>query len=87
MERLEDSADGGKKIFRDSTLNNLKDVVKVAESLNFKGDKKLSRVVEKLKEESEGLTAENLRNDPELRSQTREKLKSTVSEIMNMEVI
>lgn len=70
-ERLDYGDDANKKIFRDSLVSNVKDMVTMLTDFNITDDPVMARAARDLEQALEGVTPEALREDAYLRSQTK----------------
>jgi hypothetical protein len=71
-ERLDYQEGETKKIFRDSLVENARDLCDVLKHLNITGDLKLEEMRKNLEKQLSGVSAEDLREDDGLRNQTKE---------------
>jgi hypothetical protein len=78
-ERLEVSSDGEKKVFRDSLIENAREMCSVLSALNVTDDPKLEQARKELEQAIFGVTAKDLR-DSEL---VRHDVHTRVNEIIN----
>ena len=77
-ERLDYSASEGKKIFRDTLVTNVLDMVELLTVCNVTGDSQMNAAQMKLEDAFRGVNADALREDAHLRSET----KRTVDEVI-----
>lgn len=70
-ERLDYGDDTNKKIFRDSMVSNVKDMVTMLTEFNITSDPVMAKAARDLEQALEGVTPEALREDAYLRSQTK----------------
>ena len=70
-ERLDYSDDETKKVFRDSLVENVLEVVDLLGDFNITGDAQMSAMRDKLEDAMRGVTPEALREDEYLRSETK----------------
>jgi hypothetical protein len=71
-ERLDYQEGETKKIFRDSLVENARDLCDVLKHLNITGDLKLEEMRKNLEKQLSNVSAEDLREDDGLRNQTKE---------------
>lgn len=69
VDRLTDEG-GEKKIFRDSLISNVQELVGLIPALNLTEDKKLESIRKRMEKLVDGLDAQTLRDDDELRKET-----------------
>lgn len=70
-ERFDYEEDGTKKIFRDSLVENAKDLIGLLKHLNITGDIQMEEMRRKLEIEMSSFSAEDYREDSDLRMQTK----------------
>ena len=78
-ERLDYNDDGGKstkKIFRDSLVSNVKDMIVMLNDFNVTADPVMTKAAADLERALEGVTPEGLREDAYLRAQTKQQIDS-----------
>ena len=73
-ERLEDSDDGKRKIFRDSLVENAIEICGLLKSFNITGDVRMDEMRKQLEDTMRGVDADALRNSDSLREQTKRKV-------------
>jgi len=73
-ERLDYGDDTNKKIFRDSLVSNVKDMVVMLNDFNVTSDPTMTKAAADLEQALEGVTPEALREDAYLRSQTKQQM-------------
>jgi hypothetical protein len=73
-ERLDYGDDTNKKIFRDSLVSNVKDMVIMLNDFNVTGDPTMTKAAADLEQALEGVTPEALREDAYLRAQTKQQV-------------
>jgi len=71
-ERLDYGDDANKKIFRDSLVSNVKDMVQMLSDFNITNDPVMAKASQDLERALEGVTPEALREDAYLRAQTKQ---------------
>lgn len=71
--RLEDDNNGEMQIFRDSLIGNINKAVEAAETLNIEDNDQLHQFTDKIKEVFDGLSAQELRTNAQLRKETAAK--------------
>ena len=78
-ERLEDSEDGKRKIFRDSLVENAIEICGLLKSFNITNDTRMDEMRKQLEDAMRGVDAEALRDSDSLREQTKRKVDSILS--------
>jgi hypothetical protein len=78
-ERLEDSDDGKRKIFRDSLVENAIEICGLLKSFNITNDSRMDEMRKQLEDAMRGVDAEALRDSDSLREQTKRKVDSILS--------
>ena len=78
-ERLEDSDDGKRKIFRDSLVENAIEICGLLKSFNITNDSRMDEMRKQLEDAMRGVDAESLRDSDSLRGQTKRKVDSILS--------
>jgi hypothetical protein len=78
-ERLEDSDDGKRKIFRDSLVENAVEVCGLLKSFNITNDTRMDEMRKQLEDAMRGVDADSLRDSDSLREQTKRKVDSILS--------
>jgi hypothetical protein len=73
-ERLDYGDDTNKKIFRDSLVSNVKDMIVMLNDFNVTGDPTMTKAAADLEQALEGVTPEALREDAYLRAQTKQQV-------------
>lgn len=73
-ERLDYGDDTNKKIFRDSLVSNVKDMIVMLEEFNIANDPVMDKAAKDLSLALEGVTPEGLREDAYLRAQTKQQV-------------
>lgn len=79
-ERL-DYGDETKKIFRDSLVDNLMDVVSIMEACNITKDPRMTRAQEDIERALRGVTPDALREDTALRMETKRKVDDIIKSL------
>ena len=72
-ERLKDDDNGEMQIFRDSLIGNIGKAVEAAETLNIEDNDQLQQFTDKIKDVFDGLSAQELRTNSQLRKETAAK--------------
>lgn len=67
-DKLGTKPDGSKKIFRDSSVENLKEFISTFKALNIAEDVELEKLIEQMRKMTEGISPDKLRTDDALRS-------------------
>jgi hypothetical protein len=78
-ERLEDSEDGKRKIFRDSLVENAIEICGLLKSFNITNDTRMDEMRKQLEDAMRGVDAESLRDSDSLREQTKRKVDNILS--------
>ena len=73
-ERLDYGDDANKKIFRDTLVSNVKDMVSMLNDFNITSDPVMTKAALDLEHALEGVTPEGLREDAYLRAQTKQRV-------------
>jgi hypothetical protein len=73
-ERLDYADSNTKKVFRDSLVTNVTDMIELLGACNVTGDPVMARAQRDLDEAMRGITPDALREDPYLRAETRRKV-------------
>jgi hypothetical protein len=73
-ERLDYADDNTRKVFRDSLVSNVHDMIELLGACNVTGDPVMARAQRDLDEAMRGITPDALREDPYLRAETRRKV-------------
>ena len=68
-------------IFRDSLIKNIDHALEAIKTLNLTNDVDLIEIAEKVKSSLEGITAEDLRKDKELRSKTAKDAQAMIDKL------
>lgn len=84
VDRLQPKADGKAKIFRNSMVANFEDFLGVFEAKNISNDEDLSKLVSKLRDITQGVTAENLRSDVDFKTDITRKFEEVKLELDTM---
>ena len=83
-ERLDYADDMTRKVFRDSLVSNVTDIVELLGACNVTGDPVMSAAQRDLDEAMRGITPDALREDPYLRAETRRKVNEVRKTIDNL---
>jgi hypothetical protein len=78
-ERLEDSDDGKRKIFRDSLVENAIEICGLLKSFNITNDSRMDEMRKQLEDAMRGVDADSLRDSDSLREQTKRKVDNILS--------
>jgi hypothetical protein len=73
--------DGKDKTFRDSLINNIKELLEIVPTLNLLGDPKIEGFCERIKSELAGLKPDDLRKDKALREKTEKVAASLLNDL------
>lgn len=80
-ERLDYSDGETKKIFRDSLVTNVEDIVALLETCNVTGDPAMAAQAQQLRAAISGLTADDLRKDGALRAATKRSVDDVIKNL------
>tara|TARA_R110002020_G_scaffold229004_1_gene439780 strand:+ start:385 stop:1278 length:894 start_codon:yes stop_codon:yes gene_type:complete len=82
-ERLDYTANEDKKIFRDTTVNRVSELLAVAQEMNFANDPEIDAAIAKAKERlcPQNITPDLVRHNPEARQVLCSRLEETVNEM------
>lgn len=83
-ERLDYADDTTRKVFRDSLVSNVTDIIELLGACNVTGDPVMSAAQRDLDEAMRGITPDALREDPYLRAETRRKVNEVKKTIDNL---
>ena len=72
-----------KAIFRDTLIGNVRDLVSIMEGLNLQDDSKLHELTKQLETITDGIEAQDLRNDSKLRNETSKQAEKILYDIEN----
>lgn len=78
-ERLEDTEDGKRKIFRDSLVDNAVEICGLLKSFNITNDTRMDEMRKQLEDAMRGVDADSLRDSDSLREQTKRKVDNILS--------
>ena len=78
-ERLADSEDGKRKIFRDSLVENAIEICGLLKSFNITNDTRMDEMRKQLEDAMRGVDADSLRDSDSLREQTKRKVDNILS--------
>jgi ElaB/YqjD/DUF883 family membrane-anchored ribosome-binding protein len=78
-ERLEDTEDGKRKIFRDSLVDNAIEICGLLKSFNITNDTRMDEMRKQLEDAMRGVDADALRDSDSLREQTKRKVDNILS--------
>lgn len=81
-ERLREDGDGKPLVFRDSLIENVRDIVEVAPKLNLFGDENLARLCEEVKEKIAAVEPDALRPSRAFDPKTRARVKRDADELL-----
>lgn len=84
VDRLTPEADGKKKVFRDSLIDNVREFLDDFEHKNIVNDDALAALVKQAKDIMEGITAKDLRSDDGFRDFTREQFSNIKTALDDM---
>ena len=83
-ERLDYADDTTRKVFRDSLVSNVTDIIELLGACNVTNDPVMATAQRDLDEAMRGITPDALREDPYLRAETRRKVNEVKSVIDNL---
>lgn len=83
-ERLDYADDNTRKVFRDSLVSNVTDIIDLLGACNVTGDPVMTRAQRDLDEAMRGITPDALRDDPYLRAQTKRQVDAVRKVIDNL---
>ena len=83
LERLKDDEDGA-KIFHNTLVGNINKAIDAAETLNVEDDDELKRLTTMVKDIFDGISADDLRRDADLRRNTAAKAEEIASKISEL---
>lgn len=83
-ERLDYADDNTRKVFRDSLVSNVTDIIELLGACNVTGDPVMATAQRDLDEAMRGITPDALREDPYLRAETRRKVNEVKKVIDNL---
>lgn len=78
-DRLTDDTDGKSKIFRDSLVNNAVELCGLLKDLNVTGDSNLEDARTKLEDAINGISAADLRSNPDIKKDVKSRIDSVLS--------
>lgn len=78
-DRLTDDTDGKSKIFRDSLVNNAVELCGLLKDLNVTGDSNLEDARTKLEDAINGVSAADLRSNPDIKKDVKSRIDSVLS--------
>jgi hypothetical protein len=85
-ERLDYSDDSTKKIFRDSLVDNVMEVVDLLGDFNVTGDTQMSAMRDRLEDAMRGVTPDALREDAYLRAQTKREVDAVLRALPSLDI-
>ena len=85
-ERLDYSDNEDKKVFRDSLVNNVVEMVGLLDVCNVTGDSHMTALKNKLEDTMYGVSADVLRDDTQTRAQTKRAVDQLISELPSIEI-
>ena len=85
-ERLDYGADDDKRVFRDTLVSNVTDMVELLDVCNVTGDAQMTAMRDKLSDAMYGVTAEVLREDAHTRIETKRTVDQVISSLPSLEV-
>jgi hypothetical protein len=84
-ERLEDSADGKKKVFRDTLVSNVEELIGLLDACNITEDPRMSSAKRDLERAMYGITPEALREDATLRAETKRDVDKIIANLPTLD--
>jgi len=85
-ERLDYSGDDKKKIFRDTLVDNVIDMVELLTVCNVTGDGKMTRMANKLEDALRGVTPDGLRQSESLRVETKRMVDDAIKSLPSLDM-
>lgn len=85
-ERLDYSDKETKKVFRDSLVDNVIEVVDMMKACNITGDTKMTAAAQKLENVLLGVTPDALREDDYLRHETKQKVDEVIKSLPSLDI-
>ena len=85
-ERLDYSASEDKKIFRDTLVTNVLDMVELLTVCNVTGDSQMEAARLKLEDALRGVNADALREDAHLRSETKRTVDEVIKSLPSLDI-
>jgi hypothetical protein len=85
-ERLDYSGDDKKKIFRDTLVDNVIDMVELLNVCNVTGDSQMSAMALKLDDALRGVTPEGLRESESLRVETKRIVDDAIKSLPSLDM-
>jgi hypothetical protein len=83
-ERLDYADDTTKKVFRDSLVENVQEIVNLLDAMNITNDPVMNNAHRRLDQAMQGITPDALREDPYLRAQTKREVDAVKKIIDNL---
>lgn len=84
-ERLDYGSNEQKKIFRDTLVSNVVDLIDIMDSMNVTGDPNMQLQQRKLKLAMQGITPEALREDAQLRLETKRAVDAAIAALPSLD--
>jgi hypothetical protein len=85
-ERLDYGGADKKKVFRDSLVENVLDIVGLLDVCNVTGDSQMSEMARKLDDTLRGVTPEGLRNNESFRAETKQAVDDVIKSLPSLEM-
>jgi len=85
-ERLDYTDDANKKIFRDSLVDNVIDIIDLLRDFNVTGDTHMEAMRHKLEEAMRGVTPDALREDQSFRAETKRTIDSIIKSLPSLDI-
>lgn len=85
-ERLDYADHEQKKVFRDTLVSNVLDIIDMMESMNVTGDPKMQMQQRQLKQAMQGVTPEALREDAYLRRETKQAVDAALAALPSLDL-
>jgi hypothetical protein len=85
-ERLDYGDDTTKKVFRDSLVENVLEVVDLLSDFNITGDAQMTAMKDKLEDAMRGVTPDALREDAYLRSETKRQVDEVLRSLPSLDI-
>jgi hypothetical protein len=85
-ERLDYADHESKKIFRDSMVSNVLDIVELLSVCNVTGDSQMAALANRLDETLRGVTPDALREDGYLRAETKRAVDDAIKSLPSLDI-
>ena len=85
-ERLDYTDDANKKIFRDSLVDNVIDIIDLLRDFNVTGDSQMEAMRQQLEEAMRGVTPDALREDQSFRADTKRNIDALIKALPSLDI-